>query len=54
MKKSNANQRNLFAEMAILRLKEKLAGRDLSYAETNAEQQVFFIKNTKFIYQLLI
>lgn len=41
MKKSDVNQRNLFAEMAILRLKEKLAGRDLSYSEMNAKQQVF-------------
>ncbi|KAI1720709.1 phosphatidylinositol 3- and 4-kinase domain-containing protein [Ditylenchus destructor] len=38
--KTDKNQRNLFAEMAILRLKEKLAGRDLTYAEMNAPEQV--------------
>lgn len=40
MKTVDKNSRNLFAEMAISRLKEKLAGRDLTYAEMNSQQQV--------------
>uniref|UniRef100_A0A915D0N3 PI3K/PI4K catalytic domain-containing protein n=1 Tax=Ditylenchus dipsaci TaxID=166011 RepID=A0A915D0N3_9BILA len=38
-KRMDKAQRNLFAECAISRLKEKLAGRDLTYAEMNAEEQ---------------
>uniref|UniRef100_A0A915EC94 non-specific serine/threonine protein kinase n=1 Tax=Ditylenchus dipsaci TaxID=166011 RepID=A0A915EC94_9BILA len=39
-KRMDKAQRNLFAECAISRLKEKLAGRDLTYAEMNAEEQM--------------
>jgi ataxia telangiectasia mutated family protein len=37
---SQSKGQPLFAEMAILRLREKLAGRDLTYSEMTAEQQV--------------
>jgi hypothetical protein len=34
------DNRHFFAETAILRLREKLAGRDLTLVETSSDQQV--------------
>lgn len=40
MKSADKNRRNLFAEMAISRLKEKLAGRYLTFLEMTPQQQI--------------